>query len=127
MAHQPDKRPPVAIGHVTLPTADVPASTDFMVKLGLRRIVSLDEFAVLELRGGTHLVVHPAEEKIEPGTEAPFDLIVDDIEATHKHYAELGMNPTEIEPGQIHSSFTITVPGGYELTINSTHASDQPI
>jgi catechol 2,3-dioxygenase-like lactoylglutathione lyase family enzyme len=110
-----------------LPTADVAASTDFMVKLGLRPIVAGDTFAVLELRGGTHLVVHPAEEKIEPGTAIPFDLIVDDIEATHKHYAELGMNPTEIETGQIHSSFTITAPGGHELTINSTHASDKPI
>jgi catechol 2,3-dioxygenase-like lactoylglutathione lyase family enzyme len=117
----------VAIGHVRLPTNDVAASTDFMVKLGLRPIVTRDEFAVLELRGGTHLVVHPAEAKIEPGTAVPFDLIVDDLEATHKHYTELGMKPTEIEPGRIHSSFVVAVPGGYELTINSTHASDQPI
>lgn len=127
MAHPSDERPPVAIGHVTLPTGDVPASTDFMVKLGLRPIVTRDTFAVLELRGGTHLVVHAAEEKIPPGTAAPFDLIVDDIEVTHTHYTELGLSPTEIEPGQIHSSFKVDVPGGYALTINSTHAGGRPI
>ena len=127
MAHQPDKRPPVAIGHVTLPTADVPASTDFMVKLGLRRIVTLDEFAVLELRGGTHLVVHPADGRPASGTQAPFDLMYEDVDAAWKHCRELGFAPSEIRDEAFHRSFTLVEPGGHEIKVNSTHVSDQPV
>ena len=122
-----DERPPVAIGHVSYPASDVSKSTEYLVGLGMRQIVANERFAVLELRGGTHLVVSPSEGPIEPGATASFDLIVDDIEATRRDFEQRGLAPSELEVGQIHSSFKITDPSGYEITINSTHAGDRPI
>ncbi len=124
---QEDPRPAVWVGHVTIGATDVAASTDYWSKLGMRVIVSRDEFAVLELRGGTHLVVTPAEKPIEPGTPAPFDVMVDDIEAARKGYAELGFEPSELSPGRIHTSFTMTDPSGYRVLVNSSHVGDLPV
>ena len=121
------ERPPVAIGHIIHPVNDVPPATAFLLKLGMRSIVERDEFAVLELRGGTHVVVRKAEAPVTPGTGASFDLIVDDIESTHAECSALGLEPSPLVPGRIHTSFKLNDPSGYELTINSTHASDQPI
>lgn len=116
-----DDRPPVAIGHVSVRVKKVAESTDFLVKLGLRSIHESENFAVLELRGGTHLVLRPAEERIAPGTEAPFDLMVDDIEVARKQYGDAGMEPSAIEEGKIHNWFTIIDPSGYEITVTSSH------
>jgi len=46
-----DKRPPVAIGHVRLPVTDVGAAARWLEMVGLRPIVTMDELAVLEVRG----------------------------------------------------------------------------
>ena len=73
-----DPRPPVWLGHVVLGVADLGSSKDYWTRLGLRFVASGAGFCVLELRGGTHLVLLPAEGPVEPGTPAPFDLMVDD-------------------------------------------------
>ena len=122
-----DGRPPVAIGHVLLGSPDVGASTEFLLRAGLRPIETGGEVSVLELRGGTHLVVVPTEQPVQSGAKAAFDLMVDDIEATHAHYAELELAPSDLVPDRFHTSFTIVEPGGHEITVNSSHASDQPI
>ena len=77
-----DQRPPVAVGHVRLTVSDVGAAARWLEEVGLRPIVTRGELAVLELRGGTHVVVRQAEQPAEPGAAAPFDLMVDDVDAT---------------------------------------------
>jgi len=122
-----DDRPPVAIGHVSLLVSDVGMSTKYFVKLGLRSIHESKKFTVLELRGGTHLILSPAQEKITSGAKAPFDLMVDDVEVARRKYEEEGMAPSAIENGKIHSGFTIVDPSGYEITITSSHAGDRAV
>jgi hypothetical protein len=122
-----DPRPPVAIGHVRLPVKDVGAAARWLETVGLRPIVTRDELAVLELRGGTHVVVRQSEGPPAPGTAAPFDLMVDDVDAAHRDYAEKGLAPSPISRGRIHDSFTIPGPDGWAFTINSSHASGEPI
>lgn len=122
-----DQRPPVAVGHVHLSVDDVEAAARWLGTVGLRPIVTMDGLAVLELRGGTHVVVRKAEEPAEAGARAPFDLMVDDVDAAHRDYAEKGLSPTEIRRGRIHDSFEVAGPGGIVFTINSSHASGQPI
>ena len=122
-----DERPPVAVGHVRLPCPDVAAAARWLETAGLRPIVQMDDLAVLELRGGTHVVVRQTEPSPAPGTRAPFDLMVDDIDATHHDYAAKGLSPSEISRGRIHDSFTVPGPGGWVFTINSSHASDKPV
>ena len=116
-----DPRPPVWIGHVHMQTDRVEASNAFLVELGLRPIASGDGFAVLELRGGTHLVLRQVD--AAPEGDAPFDLMVEDLEATHAELARKGLAPSPIEPGRIHSSFRVRDPSGQTVKFNSTHVA----
>ncbi len=122
-----DQGPPVAVGHVRLNVTNVDAAARWLETVGLRPIVTLDELAVLELRGGTHVVVRQAEQPPAPETGAPFDLMVDDVDATHRDYAEKGLSPSPIRRGRIHDSFEVAGPDGWAFTINSSHASGRPI
>ena len=127
MPDTPDQRPPVAIGHVRLNVSDVGAAARWLETVGLRPIVTMEDLAVLELRGGTHVVLRKSDGPPAPGTIAPFDLMVDDIEAAHRDYAVKGLSPSEIRRGRIHDSFEVAGPSGWTFTINSSHASGKPI
>jgi hypothetical protein len=67
MSQNLDQRPPVAVGHVRLPATDVAAATSWLETVGLRPIFASPELAVLELRGGTHVVVRQAEQPVTAG------------------------------------------------------------
>ena len=120
-----DPRPAVWVGHVTLPTPDLPATWDFMLAVGMREIFRSDEVGVLELRGGTHLVLLPAEQPASG--DAYFDLMVEDLDAAHADLAAKGLAPTSIERGDIHDSFRVASPSGHTIRFNSTHVSDLPV
>jgi hypothetical protein len=122
-----DQRPPVAVGHVRLNVVDVGAAARWLETVGLRPIVTMEGLAVLELRGGTHVVVRHAANPPEAGTGAPFDLMVDDIDASHRAYTEKGLSPSPVSRGRIHDSFGLPGPEGWSFTVNSSHASGQPI
>ena len=127
IAPETNSRPPVAIGHVKLTVSDVPQATEFFLKLGLRHVSQSEKIAVLELRGGTHLVLRETEEAIAPRTNAPFDLMVDDVFATRETLTKLGLTTTEIETGRVHSSFILTGPDGYLITLTSSHTAGRPV
>ncbi len=122
-----DERPAVWIGHVTLPTTDVSKSLECLLKLGCRPLHQAEDIAILELRGGTHLLLLKSEHSIPSGAKAPFDLMVDDIGLAHKECTELGLSPSDIKDVPFHRAFTIVEPAGHEITINSTHVSDKPV
>src|SRR5438105_14908841 len=119
MSQSVDQRPPVAVGHVRLSATNVAAAERWLQSVGLRPIFADDDLAVLELRGGTHVVVRKVEEPSATGSAAPFDLMVDDIEAARRDYAAKGLEPSEISSGRIHDSFHLTGPAGYDFTVTS--------
>jgi catechol 2,3-dioxygenase-like lactoylglutathione lyase family enzyme len=49
--------PQIGIGHVALSVNDVAASAHFYCELGLKPFYQADGMAILELRGGTHLLL----------------------------------------------------------------------
>lgn len=53
--------------------------------------------------------------------------MVDDLDATHEHFIELGLAPGEIERGQIHDCFELREPGGSVITFNSSHVGNLPV
>ena len=122
-----DARPGVAIGHVEHHVADVGKSAKFLEALGVRPIMRQRNFAVMEVRGGTHIILAKAKGKIEKGAAAPFDLIVDDVDETRAACAKLGLKPSRMSRGSIHDWFEILDPSGYELTILSSHAGNRPV
>jgi len=121
-----DLRPPVWIGHVVMETNRLEETATFMRKLGMRPIVQRPEVAVLELRGGTHLVL--LANLSEAAGDARFDLMVEDLNATHKHLVELGLEPTPIERvSPEHEGFKVREPAGHLITFYSNHVSGQPV
>jgi hypothetical protein len=85
------------------------------------------EVSVFELRGGTHLILM-LKDKIVVG-DAPFDLMVDDLRATHQRFSSLGLAPTPIEarPAIDHEVFTVREPAGHVITFFSSHVSGKPV
>lgn len=120
-----DTRPPIWVGHVAMYTPGVTESSEFMQRLGMRLVADSGEFAVLEMRGGTHLVLtsNPDSALIK----ADFDLMVEDLDATHARDTELGLDPGDIERGEIHDNFELREPGGTVITINSSHVGKSPV
>ena len=127
MASTIDKRPPVAVGHVCLPVKNVLTTSAFLQELGLRKIFEKDTFAVLELRGGTHLILEKSRSRTKPGTQAPVDFMVDDVTKARSKYAKMGMKPTRIKSSTIHSSFFVPGPDGWSFKITSSHTSGRPV
>ena len=116
------ERPPVWIGHISLRTRKLEESETFMTQLGLRPIARDDDFSILELRGGTHIIL-TRDGEADP-SDAGFDFMVEDIDATHADMSQKGFTVTEIERGRIHDSFHVTEPGGNRIVFNSTHVPD---
>lgn len=117
-----DLRPPVWVGHVILETDRLVETAQFMRKIGLRPIVQRPEVAVLELRGGTHLVL-VAKSQVIPA-EASFDLMVEDLKATHQRFTAQGLAPTPIETvSDNHERFLVREPAGNIISFFSSHVS----
>ena len=131
-----DKRPPVAVGHVSLHVKDVPKASEFMQVLGLRAVFETPKFAVLELRGGTHLILNQSRKKIKEGEVAPVDLLrwedgrtvsVDDVKAMRDFCKAKKLKPSKIKSGSVHSSFYVPGPDGWSIKITSSHTSGRAV
>lgn len=122
-----DLRPPLWVGHVALETNRLEESARFMLTIGMRPVHKGSEVAIFELRGGTHLVLI-AKSEIVPG-DAPFDLMVEDLRATHQRFTSLGLAPTPIEavPSIDHELFRVREPAGHLITFFSNHVSGNPV
>ena len=68
-----ETRPSVWIGHARLTVTDLGRSADFWRAVGMREIERNENIVVLELRGGTHLVLLPGTPS--GAEDAPFDLV----------------------------------------------------
>ena len=120
MAEVPDVRPPVWTGHVFLHTADLAASARFYEQIGMRSVAMMEQFAALEMRGGTHLAIRYDPEQVAPGPVG-WDLMVDDIDATHDKWLAEGLTVTDIVMESPHRVFEVTDPDGHILIIRDNH------
>ena len=122
-----DQRPRVAVAHVVLETDRMDASARFMQAIGMRPVFLGPQVSILELRGGTHLILMRKDKVV--GGAAAFDLMVDDIHATHRQWASQGLGPSPIEarPAIDHEVFIISEPAGNVITVFSSHVSGKPV
>ncbi|MEL7207091.1 MAG: VOC family protein [Actinomycetota bacterium] len=112
-----DERPRFGIGHVSLDVADVDRVAEFYESVGMRLVVNMGRMAILELRGGTHLVLAAGG-----AGGGALDLIVDDIDETRSLMEAAGAQPGSITRGSPHDRFTATDPEGNRLVVASNHA-----
>jgi len=122
-----DARPPLWVGHVALLVPDVARAKSFFLSIGLRDAEPQSEVGVLEMRGGTHLLLLPGSRHVDPGTRAPFDLMVDDHVDTRVRYAAQGLTVSDMQQSPFHEYFTVREPNGYEIVVNSSHATGCPV
>src|SRR5262249_11999172 len=105
---------------------DVGTSREFFARLGMRDLGEDGPVAILELRGGTHLILVPGDAP-KDDADAPFDLMVDDLDEVHRRFSDDGLNPTGIAEGPFHRYFRLEAPSGHLVTVNSSHASGEPV
>jgi catechol 2,3-dioxygenase-like lactoylglutathione lyase family enzyme len=122
-------RPAVAIGHVTLRVSDVKAAASFYVALGMRPIMERSEMAILELRGGTHLLLFRAKGRPRSGPVRSFDLMVDDVDAARADAVAHGLSPAESKDDPLggHRYFEVSDPDGHVLSVYSSHVGHRPV
>jgi len=124
-----DQRPPIAIGHVTLRVSDVAPAAEFYRALGMRGVWQAKNMAILELRGGTHLLLFRARGKPRAGPVRSFDFIVDDVDAFRASLLEQGISATEIGADTVsgHRWFQVADPDGHALRVYSTHVEGREV
>lgn len=113
-----DPRPRFSICHVQLTAADPIVLGDFYASIGMRPVAKMAHMSILELRGGTHLVIFRGE----PGV-TKLDLMVDDLDDIHTLLSEIEANPGPVTPGNPHDTFTVNDPEGNALLIESSHVT----
>ncbi len=113
---KPDARPGIAIGHLSLSTPDIDATLALFDALGARNIFRKPDMAILEIRGGTHLIVRRG-----PAAAPGFDLMVDALPEVHGTLSARGLRPEPIQPGRIHSSFRVVDQAGIAHKLTSSH------
>lgn len=120
-------RPAVGVAHVVLETHCIESSARFLRIIGMRPIFDGPEVCVYEMRGGTHLILM-RKDSVAAG-DAAFDLMVDNLHATHRRFASLGLDPSPIEarPAIGHEVFKVREPAGHVITFFSSHASGKPV
>ncbi|MCT9811460.1 VOC family protein [Acidovorax sp. Be4] len=120
-------RPAVGVAHVVLETDCMAPSCQFMRTIGMRAIFDGPSTSVYEMRGGTHLLLMHKDSVV--AGKAPFDLMVDDLHATHRRFISTGLDPSPIkaQPAIGHESFTLRAPSGHVITFFSSHASGKPV
>jgi catechol 2,3-dioxygenase-like lactoylglutathione lyase family enzyme len=121
-------RPSVAIGHVILRVVDPRRGAAFYTALGMRSIWEADDMAILELRGGTHLMLFKAEGKPAGRTIDAFDLMVQNADAFHDELQRRGLPTTDVRDTYGgHRMFEITDPDGHVLTVLSDHTEGRSV
>jgi catechol-2,3-dioxygenase len=131
----------LAVAHLVLKVADLKASCQFYSNLGLPPFATDDKVAIIELRGGTHLLLleadQPAGEDIAESVTGQFhkrfserfDLMIQGkgLNELTKYRSELinrGIAAGEIPDETVygHHIFCIKDPDGNGITIYTSHA-----
>ena len=108
------------VGKGALCVSDVSRALEFYGGLGLRPVLRHPRFAVLELRGGTHLVLFQAA-GAHPRGPVSFGLVVDDAGAYRDRAAAAGagVGPVWDDADSHRRRFEMTDPDGHVLTVLS--------
>lgn len=120
-----DRRPLAAAGHLFLRASDVERAAKRLISVGVRAILVRETLAVMELRGGTHVVVRPLED--DTAHEAGFDLMYEDLDGARDLFAEAGFEVGPIAKGNVHRGFEATAPERFSIKVNDSHAGRRAV
>jgi catechol 2,3-dioxygenase-like lactoylglutathione lyase family enzyme len=134
--------PELAVAHLVFKVADLKSSCQFYSNLGLPPFFTEEKIAIIELRGGTHLVLlsvdEPAGEDVAESVTGQFhkrfseqfDLMIEgkNLDDLKKYRSELigrGIAAGEIPDEAVfgHHLFCVKDPDGNGITIYTSHAN----
>ena len=134
--------PELAVAHLVFKVADLKSSCQFYSNLGLPPFFTEEKIAIIELRGGTHLVLlsvdEPAGEDVAESVTGQFhkrfseqfDLMIegknlDDLKKYRSELISRGIAAGEIPDEAVfgHHLFCVKDPDGNGITIYSSHAN----
>jgi catechol 2,3-dioxygenase-like lactoylglutathione lyase family enzyme len=138
--------PAAAFGHFVMKVNDVNISYQFYTKFGLRPIGIFPDVAIVELRGGTHILLFNKNDEL-PFSLSPshvgqrgdlsnerLDLVIDsksrsDLELYRTTLIETGLSVDEIAPDQFfgHYYFQLADPDGNGITVYTSHTGELPV
>ena len=138
--------PTATLGHFVMKVNDVDISYQFYTKLGLRPFGIFPDLAIIELRGGTHILLFNKNDELpfslsssHLGQRGAFfnerlDLMIDgksrsDLELYRTSLMENGLSADEIAPDQFfgHYYFRLADPDGNGITVNTSHTGELPV
>jgi len=133
--------PELAVGHLAFKVADLKSSCQFYAKLGIPPFAIEEKVAIVELRGGTHLLLlevdHPAREGVAESLTGQFrerfseqfDLMIKGKSLNELQEYRLELISRGIAAGEIpdetffgHHLFRIKDPDGNGITIYTSHS-----
>ena len=117
------------------------ASNRFYVTFGLRVVGKGDDMSILELRGGTHLLLFQrggasaeADSPFDQAASGAIDLMIEgrtfeELDAYRTALIAGGVHPDPIPDKRYfgHYIFKARDPDGNAVTVSTSHASDLPI
>lgn len=124
-----DDRPVIAVAHVRLHTADVIRAAAFYQAIGLRPVMAWEGMAILELRGGTHLLLIEVDDEMQMTLDPVFDLMVDDLDEYRGTLAAAGIvaSATSAHAKIGHQRFTIDDPDGHRIYVYTDHTEGRSV
>jgi catechol 2,3-dioxygenase-like lactoylglutathione lyase family enzyme len=135
--------PAAALGHFILKVNDIDTSYKFYKKLGLRPFGKFPDLAIIELRGGTHILFFSKNDESlsssHLGQRGAFfserlDLMIDgksrsDLELYRTTLMEKGLSVDAISQDQFfgHDYFQLADPDGNGITVYTSHRGELPV
>ena len=130
--------PAAAFGHFIMKVNDIDISYQFYTKLGLRPFGRFPDLAIIELRGGTHILLFNKKDEVplipsKIGQRGDFsterlDLMIDshsrsDLEIYRTNLMEKGLSVDAIAQDQFfgHDYFQLVDPDGNGITVYTSH------
>lgn len=138
-------QPVAAFGHFAMKVNDIDASYKFYSELGLRPFGKYPGLGIIELRGGTHILLFGKGDELPFSIESShlgqrsaffnerLDLMIDgrsrgDLEKFRTSLIAKGLSVEEIAPDQLfgHDYFQLSDPDGNGITFYTSHTEDLP-
>ena len=135
-----------AFGHFVMKVDDIDISYQFYTKLVLRPFGIFPDLAIIELRGGTHILLFNKNDELPFSLNAShlgqrgasfserLDLMIDgksrtDLELYRTTLVEKGLSADEIAQDQFfgHDYFQLADPDGNGITVYTSHTGELPV
>ena len=138
-----DNLPAAAFGHFIMKVNDIGISYQFYAKLGLRPCGIFPDLAIIELRGGTHILFFSKNDELPFSLSSShlgqrsasfnerLDLMIDgksksDLELYRATLMEKGLSVDAIAKDQLfgHCYFQLVDPDGNGITVYTSHTEE---